>query len=218
MTSALAYKELRENLWIAAIGLAAMLWVTLGAIGLGPLPGLVAAALQALQIPFVSDSFTYQLGLVGCALAVALGLRQSLGDMLGDAQLFLLHRPVSRQRIYCTKVVVGLGLYLLATGLPIVLYALWAAAPGTHASPFHWSMTGPTWSVWLSMTAVYLGALLSGIRPAAWTGTRLAPLAAAGVVAVLVSLPMGLGWLALAAGDALLVAALLRVVTTRDFA
>jgi hypothetical protein len=178
----------------------------------------VSSALQFSQIPFVSDSFTYQLGLVACGLAVALGFRQSLGDMQSDTQLFLLHRPVSRRRIYVTKVAVGLGLYLVATGLPTGLYALWAAAPGTHASPFRWSMTAPAWTVWLAMSAVYLGALLSGIRPAAWLGTRLTPLAAAGVVAGLAGLPLGIGWLVLVLGDMLLVAAVLQVVSTRDFA
>ncbi len=221
MTSALAYKELRENGWIAAVALAAMLLVAIAAMGYNsPLPSLIGPPQGYGQIPFLSDSFTYQFGLVACGLALALGFRQSLGDLVGDAQLFLLHRPASRQRIFGTKLAVGLALYLVCGILPIGLYALWAAAPGTHASPFAWSMTAATWTAWLAMTAVYLGALLSGIRPAAWLGTRLAPLAAGMMVASMSALPLpwGGGLLLLIVGDALLVAAIIRVALERDFA
>jgi hypothetical protein len=220
MTGALAYKELRENSWIAAVGLAALLLVAVAAMGFSPLPGLIGRPQHLGQIPFLSDSFTYQFALVACVLAVALGFRQSLGDLAGDAQLFVLHRPASRRRIFGTKLAVGLGLYLVCGALPIALYALWAATPGTHASPFAWSMTGGTWTAWLAMTAVYLGALLSGIRPAGWLGTRLAPLAAGFLVAGMCALPLPWsgGLLVLIVGDALLALAILQVALTRDFA
>lgn len=220
MTGALAYKELRENAWIAAVGLAAMLLVAVAAMGYSPLPRLIGPQQGYGQIPFLSDSFTYQFGLVACVLALALGFRQSLGDLVGDAQLFLLHRPASRQRIFGTKLAVGLALYLVCGALPIGLYVLWAAAPGTHASPFAWSMTASTWTAWLAMTAIYLGALLSGIRPAAWLGTRLAPLAAGLLVAGMSALPLPWagGLLLLLVGDALLVAAIIRIALERDFA
>ena len=220
MTFALAYKELRESAWIAAVGLAAMLLVAVAAMGYSPLPGLIGPQRGGGQIPFLSDSFPYQFGLVAAVLALALGLRQSLGDFWGDAQLCLLHRPVSRRRIYGVKLAVGLGLYLACAALPVVLYALWAATPGTHASPFRWSMTASTWMVWLAMTPIYLGALLSGSRPAAWLGTRLAPLAAGVLIAVMSAMPLpwSAGLVLLAAGDALLVVAILHVVLARDFA
>jgi len=37
--------------------------------------------------------------------------------------------------------------------VPMVLYGWWASLPGSHASPFDWSMTADAWSVWLSLTA-----------------------------------------------------------------
>ncbi len=84
----------------------------------------------------------------------------------------------------------------------------------------------PAWMTWLAMTAVYLGAFLSGIRPAAWFGTRLAPLAASLiplVVIALLSVTIAaslwvLGLLVVAAFDVLLVVLILFVVQTRDFA
>src|SRR6185503_13555355 len=136
---------------------------------------------------------------------VALGFKQSLGDLLGDAQLFLLHRPLSRRRIYATKILVGLSVYLVCGVVPILIYAAWAALPGTHASPFAWSMTSPSWVIWLVLTAVYLGALLSGVRPAAWFGTRLAPL----VAAVSLTLFIMYCWFAVALAFVVLVNALL---------
>jgi hypothetical protein len=60
--------------------------------------------------------------------------------------------------------------------LPILVYALWAAMPGTHPGPFEWSMTRPAFQVWLLMPLVYLAAFASGIRPARWFGSRLLPL------------------------------------------
>jgi hypothetical protein len=220
MTAALVHKELRENAWIAALGLAAMLLVAVAAMGYSPAPGLIGRPQHLGAIPFLSDSFTYQFGLVACALALALGFRQSLGDLAGDSQLFVLHRPASRELVYGTKLAVGLALYLLCGALPIVLYALWAATPGTHASPFAWSMTAGTWTTWLAMTAIYLGALLAGIRPAAWLGTRLAPLACGVLIAIAsaVPLPWGSGLLLLVVGDALLAIAIIHVALTRDFA
>ena len=62
--------------------------------------------------------------------------------------------------------------------MPIVLYGAWAAVPGHHASPFEWSMTGPAWRLTILMPLLYLGAFLSGLRPARWFGTRLLPLVA----------------------------------------
>jgi hypothetical protein len=170
-------------------------------------------------IPFLNDSFILQFAVVAFALAVALGLRQSLGDFFGQAYLFLLHRPVSRTQIVATKLATGLTLYLVCTAVPILLYSWWASLPGTHASPFEWSMTGMVWVMLLAITPAYLGAFLSGLRPAAWFGTRLAPLAA-GLVAtsLCLSVSRALGAPLLLACDGLLIVLILFVGETRDYA
>src|SRR5262245_34471219 len=181
MTRALTYKEIRESLGVAAIGLIALLLIPASSSGHSPAPSLWQE--QPGQIPFVSDSFNSRLGMVAFAFAAALGFWQATRDFRGDAQLFLLQRPVSRSRVYSVKLAVGLVVYLVCVGVSILAYAAWAAAPGNHASPFTWTMTAPAWTIWLAMSAVYFGAVLSGIRPAAWLGTRLAPVAAAGAIA-----------------------------------
>lgn len=221
MTAALMRKELRECAGIAALGLLGLAWLTLSAINLSPF-GMAfnLARGTAGAIPFLYDSFMMNFGLIAAALAVGLGFKQSLGDQLGNAHLFLLHRPVKRETIYLTKLSVGLAIYFVLAALPVVIYSLWAASEGTHASPFAWSMTTNAWMIWLSIHLVYLGAFLSGIRPAAWLGTRLLPLVAAIGLAVLApsSLPVALGLPVLMLGSALFVVSILFVIETRDFA
>jgi hypothetical protein len=220
MTSSLIYKELRETLPIAALGLAALLFFALDGMGYSPAPNLVGQY-QRSGIPFLSDSFVERFGMIASGLALALGFWQSLGDFWGDAQLFVLHRPVPRRTIYATKLAVGLSMYLLCTLLPLAIYTSWAAAPGTHASPFDWSMTTTICVTWLQTTAIYLGAFLSGIRPAAWLGTRLAPLAVAGlsgVVAFTLTSAVWVDLLNLIIGDTAMTVAILHVAATRDFA
>src|SRR5262245_49894616 len=157
MTSALAYKEFRETLPIAALGLAALLLVALAPMGYSPVPNLFGYQ-QPGNIPFISyqDTFTSHFAMAAGAMAIVLGFWQSLGDFWGDAHLFVLHRPASRRRIYGVKLGVGLATYLFSALAAILLYALWAATPGTHASPFEWSMTKGVWFAWVSITALYL--------------------------------------------------------------
>lgn len=221
MNSALMRKELRECAGIAALGLAGLLWLALAAINIGPTFLVVSPTRgTAGNIPFLAnDSFAMNFALVAMVLAVALGFKQSLGDQLGNAHLFLLHRPVSRRTIYFSKLVVGLALYFPLTALPIMIYGIWAATPGTHGSPFAWTMTAGTWLSWLAIHLVYLGAFLSGIRPGAWMGTRLLPLAAAcAVTAFAAAIPFAFGLSVVLLTSAALVAAILFVIESRDFA
>jgi hypothetical protein len=227
MTRALIYKEFREAMPVAAIGLAAMLLVALDAMDLNPVPNLFGYRQQG-TIPFISygDEFVSRYAMAGGLTALALGLWQSLGDFRGDAHLFVLHRPASRRRLYGVKMLVGLTAFLICAFLPILLYALWASTPGTHASPFDWSMTRSAWITWLSLATLYLGAFLSGIRPAAWMGTRLAPLAATACILLIPSLVMQFNATAglllmpplLLVVDAVLAASIFHVVEARDFA
>ena len=220
MTSALLYKEFRETLPIAAVGLACLVFVALDAMEYSPIPDLLGGRISG-AIPFLSwgDSFAGNFQMTAGALALALGFWHSLGDFWGEAHLFLLHRPVARRSIYVTKLVVGLAAYLLCAVIPIVLYACWAATPGTHASPFDWSMTLPVWGAWFSAVTLYLGAFLSGLRPAAWIGTRLAPLAAAAaVLAITQTVGYLPGPLSVVLYVLLLIAAILFTAEGRDFA
>jgi hypothetical protein len=79
-------------------------------------------------------------------------------------------------------------------------------------------MTAGSWATWLAMTVVYLGAFLSGIRPAAWFGTRLAPLVAAAGLAMIFSycwLPVAV--IAVIVADLWFVSTILTVANSRNF-
>jgi hypothetical protein len=73
------------------------------------------------------------------------------------------------------------------------VYAAWAARPGSVAAPFEWSMTESAWRGLAGLTLIYLGTLLTMLRPARWLGTRLLP-----VIAVIGWLPgreaLGIDW------------------------
>jgi hypothetical protein len=69
-----------------------------------------------------------------------------------------------------------------------LVYGLWAATPGTHASPFEWSMTQPACVSWLAITILYLGAFLTGVRPGRWHASRLFPLIAAVIATLLTAM------------------------------
>jgi hypothetical protein len=223
MLKTLAFKELRETSLVALAALVVYAYVVGTSMGFSLLPGLyllpyVYADEQV--IPFLGGGIEETLALVSAGFAIALGLRQSAGESMRDTFLFLLHRPVRWERTIGVKLLTGAAVYGVCASLPILLYGWWAATPGTHASPFCWSMTLPAWRVCVSLTAIYLGAFLSGIRPGAWIGTRLLPLAAAGGLTWRIqALPSWWIWglAAVAVMDVVLAASILFVARTRDY-
>lgn len=196
MIKALVLKELRETLGVVAIAMAFYLYFTAKAMrhDLWPWSSTdydYSSLEYFFQIPFVSWQYLLNFAWVSAGLAIALGFRQSLGESIHSTWLFLLHRPAGRTRLIAVKLLVGIVLYFVCAAAVLLAYAAWAATPGNHASPFAWSMTAPAWKILLTVPVLYLGAFLSGIRPARWIGTRLLPLAATGIL--IFTLP-GLRW------------------------
>jgi ABC-type transport system involved in multi-copper enzyme maturation permease subunit len=226
MVLAIVRKELRETwLFVAlALGLSIIClckltgkWNFLLTQLVGWFPGMSG---ESPDVPFVADDFTGMLFFIGAALAIALGFRQSAWEPSQGTALYLLHLPLTRRSIFLTKLFTGIGLLLACTLLPILIYATWAATPGTHAGPFEWSMTVPAFQLWLLMPLVYLGAFACGIRPARWFGSRLLPLVAVGFTGAL--LAMLSQWSLIAApllllATVVLVSDILWEVETRDF-
>ena len=218
---ALALKELREVFGIAAAALGGYLALVVSLIGgkvFDWVPGIPAGTTE---VPFTGSGFMVFFTFVSVVFALALGFRQSAWESARGTYLFLLHRPVPRDLIFLIKLATGSGVLLLCASLPIVLYAWWAAVPGRHASPFTWSMTGPIWRMALTMPLLYLGAFLSGLRPARWFGTRLMPLIASVVLLVLLDVvpwwwSLGLPLVVLLYG--LLAANICFVARVRDYA
>jgi hypothetical protein len=221
MLKAMIVKELRETAGIVAIGVAFYFYFTVKAMRHDLLEGFFSRYIDYLfAIPFIGGGYLSEFAWVSAGLTIALGFRQSLGESIYGTWMFLLHRPTGWASLISVKLLVGVAMYLVCAAAAILAYAWWAATPGTHASPFEWSMTVPTWKVWITMPVLYLGAFLSGIRPGRWIGTRLLPLATAGMLAVVVPelhwWPFcGLGLIVVS--SIVLVDSIFFVVRTRDF-
>jgi hypothetical protein len=221
MLRALIVKELRETAGIVAIALAFYFYFTVKAMRHDLLFWFSSDYGDYLYaIPFVGERCLSSFAWVSAGLAIALGFRQSLGESIHSTWMFLLHRPIRRTHLIGVKLLVGPAVYLACAAAAVLAYAWWAATPGTHASPFEWSMTVPAWKAWITMPLVYLGAFASGIRPGRWVGSRMLPLAATGVLAILIpEFPrwpvFGLG--AIVLFSLVLVGNILFVVRTRDF-
>jgi ABC-type transport system involved in multi-copper enzyme maturation permease subunit len=173
MLKTLAWKETREMLPLVALAWGGTLLLFLAA------ARSIAPVAEPRAIPFVSSSLPSMLLLIGAIFGTAVGFWQTLTETGRGTFLFLLHRPIERSYIFKLKLLVGISLTLLVVGLPMLIYALWAATPGTHASPFFWAMSVSAWLGWLRLPLFYLGAFLSGLREARWWGSRALPLLAA---------------------------------------
>jgi hypothetical protein len=184
MLKALVIKELRESAGLVALAALGLVYAYTEATGMRVLPW---QSNTIYHYPFVYDSTGTNLSMFVGGLAIALGLKQTAWEGRQGTFFFLLHRPVSRARIFLSKLAVGLIWVLATSAIFILLYAWWAATPGHVAAPFEWSMTKPAWQVWASLPVLYFGGFLSGIRPARWWGTRLVPVAAAIIAAVVAS-------------------------------
>ncbi|MCA9056603.1 MAG: hypothetical protein KDA75_22400, partial [Planctomycetaceae bacterium] len=153
--------------------------------------------------------------------AVILAFWQTLLESAQGTWTLYLHRPVERRTLILGKLAVGGGWLLLCVGSPLLLYAVWAALPGRHATPFEWWMTGPTVRAWAYISVAYLAAFLCGLRPARWWVSRFLP----AIFPFFLWLPIVVipwtAWpmvLIILLSDAVLLAAIVWVTETRDWA
>jgi hypothetical protein len=158
----LIWKELHENVkWIA-------------------LPTVVIVGLMALfgTLPLMDEGFLFFVSLVAAVFGAALGFVQIFFESSGDKRSLLLHRPLSRSRIFLGKTIAGIGLYLLALGIPFALVVGLAATSGHVAEPFLWPMTLPWLADALMGLVFYFAGMLTAQREARWYGSRCLGLAA----------------------------------------
>jgi len=190
MYRALAYKELRETWWLGAIAFLILAAHVCSAVGLHFDFERFSIRWEIVRtaIPFATGELDELLLYTASILGAALACWQTLGESFRGTWRFLRQRPMSLNAIVLTKIGTGVALLLGVTAVPVLFYALWAATPETHASPFQWSMTVPTWRIWLVSSTAYLAAFLVGIRDVRWYGSRLWPVAPAVVWIWLVSM------------------------------
>jgi hypothetical protein len=216
MLKALVIKELRESAGIVVLAALAIVYA------LSELTGLRLFRWGGRSLdayPFIYDDLAFYLALCIGGLGIALGMKQTSWELGQGTFFFLFHRPVSRTRLLVCKLLVGVGWVLLLSATMILLCAWWAATPGHVTGPFFWSMTHAAWRLWVALPVVYLGAFLSGIRPASWYGSRLVPLLAAIAAAAAAAKAPWL-WLSLlisAAMSVLLVVGIFYYARRRDY-
>ncbi len=221
MLKALLFKELRETMWIGIAAFLAYMATIAGMMGYSLFN--YDSSNMPVLIPFLSGDSWGSFIIISVIFSIALGLWQTVMESRRGTWLMLLHRPISRRRLICVKLAVGMGLYLVVSGVPILIYAVWAAAPGTHASPFFWWMSAWIWQLWLITSLVYLGGFLTGIRPGRWLGTRLFPISAAAVCTLIVGVAIFgfrrwfFGFAAFFLISAVFAGVILYVARTRDF-
>src|SRR5271166_6178637 len=129
MVLTIVRKELRETRIFAALALGLYLIYLAKQTGKGssPLTRLVGWVpgmnVEAPDVPFVQGNFSIMLFFIGAALAITLGFRQSAWEPSQGTALYLLHLPLTRRTIFLTKLSTGIGLLLVCTLLPILIYA-----------------------------------------------------------------------------------------------
>jgi len=166
---ALLWKELRENWPRALFGLLGL------TAGMTLMFGSIDGAWRG-EAPLAAPP-TQMITIVGFAIVgLVLGLLQVIPELWRKQWAFLIQRPVTRTTVFWGKVGAGLSLYALATGLPLLVAALWAATPGNVAAPFSIEMLGPGVVDLLAGVSYYFAGLTIGMREARWYGSRVLPL------------------------------------------
>jgi hypothetical protein len=179
-TGAMVWKEFRETLKWAVLALvgtsAALFFVTREVMGFGSPAGSIRN-----ESPLTDDKFLLVTTLCAAAAGLMFGLAQTLPERRRpDQWAFLVHRPVSRGRLFVAKVVTGLGLYLLAVGVPFACAVAWAATPGNMGAPFDPEMALPALADLLAGALYYFAGMVIGLREARWYGSRVLVIGLAG--------------------------------------
>ena len=212
---ALIRKELRENLKLAVLGfvvftvLVVWSWRDYAVMMKDVLLGL--RSLEGYHLQPVGSGLIF----VGTAwlcviFGAVLGWMQIFNERHRDLWAFLVHRPISRTQIFFGKVIAGLGIYIVAAGLPLVCFIAWAGIPGHVAAPFEWGMVLPIAWLFLAGIAFYFAGMLTVLRRARWYASRTFGLGLAFMVLLANAVPNWRFWQILVAmliGIAILAAA-----------
>jgi hypothetical protein len=167
----LLWKEWRETLkWIPLPTLLILV----------PIVGLIG--LQSLM----EMGLSFYVSLVAALFGAVLGFVQVFPEAHGDKRSLLLHRPMSLTQIFMGKALAGVGIYLLALGMPVAFLVGMAATPGHIAKPFGWAMALPMIADLLTGVVYYFAGMLTAQREARWYGTKCLGLAGALFCSILV--------------------------------
>ena len=149
-----------------------------------PLAWLIFASLLYVALPQMSnlyltqglaDRLVFQTAIGGSLVAFGLGLAQFMLDQRSSARAFLVHRSLTPSQLFRGKLLVGLGIYALGVGGPLMLLTLYLSwiSDRFPCTPFQ---TIPAWVISIFCTAFYFAACLVSCSNARWFGTRCFPI------------------------------------------
>jgi hypothetical protein len=183
------WKEFREGTKWLVVGLLAMaagvVWALHSQVGLASLN--YDVRYQGMSI--MSSMFLTITTFGSAIVAVMIALAQTLPENRGDKWGFLTHRPVSRSMLLAAKVLSGLLIYLIATGIPLACAIWWVAVPGHLPLPFEPAMALPAIADLSCGIVYYFAAIIVGMREARWYGSRALSIGAAVICSLLLQLP-----------------------------
>ena len=120
------------------------------------------------------------------AAGLILALLQFAPEQRRDQWAALLHRPVSRSVVFSGKIVAGIVLYLLATGVPFLASVWCVATPGHFAVPFVAGMARPGMADMAAGLIYYFVGILLALDRGRWFALRIAAFLAAVYVSLTV--------------------------------
>ena len=160
------WKELRENVKWAVLGLVAMslalswAWRSDSRGEFGNQDSILSGLLQMVM------------GFGPILMGGALGLLQMSQELKMDRWAVLIHRPLAAQQIFYGKVIAGFLLYFSAVAMPFFVAVVWVAIPGNVAAPFTPGMILPGLFSILAGSLFYLAGLLTTLSQARWLGSK----------------------------------------------
>jgi hypothetical protein len=166
MIKSLLWKEFRELLPLIVVALATEAFLILGLTRYW--------ALSRTSSPQDSAPVWPMLYATAIFFAIAAGFWQSARENFASHYQFLLHRPLSRETIFALKVALGAVACLLIVGLPLLWFAWWIDR-WFVANSQEPQLSDVSWKAVAGLLLFYLGAFLSGVRPARWYVSRFLP-------------------------------------------
>ncbi len=163
---ALLFKEARENVVAAALGL------VIYALLLAAQYREYVTGFPQLSQPLAESSFAWSTQWFCIIFGAVLGWLQIHNERRPDLWAFLLHRPMTRTQIFLGKTLAGLAIYAIVVGAPLLVFIAWALWPGNVAAPFEWALLRPLAILLLAGVVFYFGGMLTGLRQARWYGSR----------------------------------------------